>query len=872
MPQGSTSTKSLPYKYKDLKIYASTEWLAGNKKKYRQVFEKSDTSYVYAELSFINKQFEGTPWEVQVNLKCSSLNKSKKEICSLDITRQVSKHDHIVHIREGWGQKQKGSFWSKGKYVWEAFIDGKKLASKIFYIEETQKPRSKSNLPGLHIADVNFFEGDYDQNEANDTREYYTQFYDKETRYVYLETKFDNKIQWTHWMAEIFIRFYNSARELKGEVIRLQKIGKDQETFTITAGWGSNVKGSWRKGTYTVEIIHNERLLGTVDFNIGDSFEEGQSSVQYPNDLIEVGGDTITKTLSYKKTFKELNGLVGLHEVKKQIHHHTQYIKYLKLRQERGFEEASNMRLHSVFLGNPGTGKTTIAQMLGSIYHHLGLLTKGHVFEVDRVDLIGEFIGQTAPKVKEVIEKARGGVLLIDEAYALARSKDDSKDFGREAIELLVKEMDKPNCDFFVIAAGYPEEMEVFLNSNPGLSSRFRYRYEFNDYSMEELQRILEKMSDDAEVELTEQARSEMYSLIQKAYRKRDKSFGNARMVGKLLEQAKINAGIRVMSHYSSKTIRDEDLRLITKQDVLKLTKDNREKLVNLKVDEELLASAMVKLDALVGLSEIKNKINDLIRIIRFKTSRDDQVIGSINMHLVLVGNPGTGKTTIARIFADICKALGVLEKGHIIETDRQGLVAGYVGQTAIKTAKVIKEAQGGVLFIDEAYSLNKTGANNDFGDEAIQVLLKKMEDNRGKFFVFVAGYPDMMDSFLNMNPGLKSRFDHVLHFKDFSLDELVEIGKAFCKNLGYKMSSDGVKLLEKQLSKEYATKDKRFGNARRVRKYVDEIVKQQNLRLSQEENNLSPNYESLIKRIDVEQAIDRIDDQYVYSRDKIGF
>ena len=394
--------------------------------------------------------------------------------------------------------------------------------------------------------------------------------------------------------------------------------------------------------------------------------------------------------------------MIGLRNIKKQISEHTRYIKYLQLRKERGFNESGHMGLHSVFTGNPGTGKTSVARLLGAIYQHMGLLEHGHVHEVDRVDLIGEYIGQTAPKVKEAFEKASGGVLFIDEAYSLARNNEDSKDFGREVVELLVKEMSDPSCDFMVVVAGYPDEMKSFIASNPGLSSRFKYYYEFDDYNLSELQEILQSFCDRYEVSLSVQARESLHEMIQDKYRNRDKTFGNARLVEQLLEKAKINLGIRLMNKSQSKTLSDNELSQIKLQDVQKIKEPRKNSLEKYRSRRSLIGGCFESLDNLIGLKEIKERIHQLIEIIRYRSTGKSQITGKSNLHSVLVGNPGTGKTTVARILADIYKALGLLEKGHIVETDRQGMVAGFVGQTAIKTSRIVDRAMGGVLFIDE--------------------------------------------------------------------------------------------------------------------------------------------------------------------------
>ncbi len=835
MAEGYLHPEFKKFKFRELKVYASTEWLADNKKKYRQVFDRYETTYVYAELSFYNKYFDVEDWEVDIVLKCFSLKKGRKELCSLDLRRKVSKYDNIVYIREGWGNKAEGAFWKKGTYYWEAYLEGEKVATKYFYVEDA----GKDVLPGenayLEVQSLSLYEGPYDD-VTEDDRVYYRSFSSEETRYIYVEINLRNLHVNKSWQCELFTKFYNDARELKGQVVRLHRVEKRDEFIRITAGWGSNVKGSWRKDRYTAEVVFMDKLLAVVPFEVGDEFEEGVAGVLLPNRQSPV---VLTPEIDVNQSFEEvmakLDALIGLEAIKSQVRDHAKYIQFLQLRKEKGFDEKEEINVHSVFIGNPGTGKTTVAGMMGLLYKKMGLLSKGHVHEVDRVDLVGEYIGQTAPKVKEAIEKARGGVLFIDEAYALARSNDDSKDFGREVIEILVKEMSNGPGDLAVIVAGYPKEMKHFLDSNPGLKSRFKLYFEFSDYLPQELAQIADFASEEKGVKLTDAAWQKVNEIIIKAYRRRDRTFGNARFVYDLIEKSKINLGLRVMSSENPRGLEKEELARITFPDVEKLDFKPSRELPNIPVDEALLNESLNELNRLIGMDNIKAQINELVRLVRFYRETNRDVLNSFFLHTVFVGNPGTGKTTVARILTKIYKALGVLERGHMIETDRQGLVAGYVGQTAIKTAEKIDEAMGGVLFIDEAYSLTMKsgGAHGDFGDEAVQTLLKRMEDNRGNFFVFVAGYPDNMEAFLKANPGLSSRFDKVLRFEDYSPEELGQIALLMLGESGFVPTPEAETHLKNYLAFIYEYRDKYFGNARTVRNVITEAIKNQNLRLA---------------------------------------
>ena len=824
------------YKFRELKVYSSTEWLADNKKKYRQVFDRYETTYVYAELSFFNKNFDKEDWEINVELRCYKLKKGREEICRLPFeNRKVSKYDNVVFIREGWGNKGEGQFWKKGTYYWEAWIEGEKVATKYFYVEDAGKFSLGEPNPYLGVKSIRLYEGPYDD-LSEDDRKYFREFNSEETRYIYVELILENLHNSKSWQCELFTKFYNDARELKGQVIRLQRIERKDEIIKITAGWGSNVKGSWRKDHYAAEVIFMDRLLAVIPFEVGENFEEGLAAVMLPHQNKPV---IFTPDLDPSRTFEDvmlkMNSLIGLTEVKKNVRDHAKYISFLQLRKEKGFEEKEEINVHSVFIGNPGTGKTTVASMMGKLYQKMGLLSKGHVHEVDRVDLVGEYIGQTAPKVKEAIEKARGGVLFIDEAYALARSNDDSKDFGREVIEILVKEMSNGVGDMAVIVAGYPKEMKHFLDSNPGLKSRFKLFFAFSDYLPQELSQIARFACIEKSVVLSDRAGKLIDDIIINAFRDRDRSFGNARFVFDLIEKAKINLGLRVMSSEDPQQLEKEALSIIHYEDVKELRFKPVVELPNIPIDEALLEEAMVELDGLIGMTKVKEKIVEMVTLVRYFQESGKDVLNNFSLHTVFIGNPGTGKTTVARILTTIYKALGILERGHMIETDRQGLVAGFVGQTAIKTAAKIDEALGGVLFIDEAYALSQqaAGSHGDFGSEAIQTLLKRMEDHRGKFFIFVAGYPDNMERFLKTNPGLNSRFDKVLKFEDYEPAELMEIGRQMLAEKEITATTDAAEHLEKYFKFVYDYRDKYFGNARTVRSIILEAIKNQNLRLA---------------------------------------
>lgn len=531
------------------------------------------------------------------------------------------------------------------------------------------------------------------------------------------------------------------------------------------------------------------------------------------------------------KVLEELNSLIGMENVKREIQKRIEYIQFNKDLEGFGIkpDNIESTISHTVLYGNPGTGKTTVAKLLGKLYKAMGLLPSDHVVQVNREKLVGEYIGHTAPKTKSKIEEAIGGILFIDEAYSLT-NKGSKNDFGTEAIEILLEEMENRKGEFMVVVAGYEKEMKNFLEANPGLQSRFTQYFHLQDYTPDEMLEIACKMFGDKQRQVSQEAMDLLYKHFTDLWRKRDQYFSNARTVRNYVEKILQEQAQRCMK-VSKEQWTKEFLLVITVEDVRSILSIENKKTFDIPIDEELLSEALKQLNRNIGMDKVKKEIEKLITLVRYY-KEEGKNLKDLSAHIILTGNPGTGKTETARIISKIYQALGILEHGDLIEVNRDKLVSAYSGESEKLIANYIEQSIGGTLFIDEAYQLTQYGTH-DPGHKVIEVLLKYMEDRRGEFVVIVAGYHNKMEEFLNSNYGLRRRFTQQLQFDDYTPSELMEISIQLLQESGYQINDEAQEKLFSYYQSKYNNRDQTFGNAGFARNMVGELIKSLDFRMA---------------------------------------
>lgn len=456
-----------------------------------------------------------------------------------------------------------------------------------------------------------------------------------------------------------------------------------------------------------------------------------------------------------KSALDKLNDLIGLNSVKEEVKSFIKTTRYNEKRQKQG-KKTIELGLHSLFLGNPGTGKTTVARLLGEVMYEEGILPRKTFVEVDAGDLVAQHVGQTAPKTKNMLNKALGGVFFLDEAYSLTSRGT----FGQEALDTILKFMEDNRGNIMVIFAGYDNEMQDLLNMNSGLSSRFPNKFHFEDYSTEEITK-LGLISIDRDFKLDKEA---YINGIKKAYN--PKLCSNGRWI------REINGKLERMAISNT----DNDDNPVIDQSVI-------DKVLGLQ-KQNTSGNTLDELNKIIGLKKVKEEVQKFVEMSRMNQQRIENGFGAseLQLHSLFLGNPGTGKTTVARLLGKIMFEEGILPKDSFVEVDAGDLVGEHVGQTAPKTKKMLNKALGGVFFLDEAYSLT---SRSQYGQEALDTILKFMEDNRDDIMVIFAGYDKEMQDLLEMNSGLESRFPNEFHFENYTAEEITEIGLKMLNSKG---------------------------------------------------------------------------------------
>lgn len=568
-------------------------------------------------------------------------------------------------------------------------------------------------------------------------------------------------------------------------------------------------------------------------------------------------GDDIPKIRhrDAKKAIARLESLVGLENIKQSIMAHASLVSLNQRRMELGmFNHLPPM--HMVFTGNPGTGKTTVAELIGEIYYGMGVLSSGHLVEVDRSKLVGQYIGDTEKNTLNAIKSAAGGVLFIDEAYNLFTNDPDRRDFGMRVIETLLTYLSMEKTNMIVILAGYTVEMEHLLQSNPGLKSRFSYIFHFNDYTPEQLMKIGQFVMKKEQYEITPEAEKKLTQYVINAYSNKDEHFGNGRFITRLLTTKIIPNVSDRLYRSSSENVSPKDLVTITEADIPEIEGLHK----TLTWDSAIIDDALEQLNALAGLEHVKRALNDYVMMLRANYIHKMPLIRD-HMTWHFLGNTGTGKSTVAEILCSIMQGAGLLPTNHFSILNIEEF-ANANNQSAI-IEKAMLKASDGMLFLD-LDSPNYKQYNIDFLQFWIENKRKELNMNLAVVVARTNNEGDAVARNLVRHGVVPS--NHILVFDDFNQQELMEVFLYLLKRqFGLDIANDAKEVIVKCIEQMYRKRGNFAVNARTMQLMASTVAQVAQLRIFRDEGA----ERNIVIKADTD-SLEWDDDALLYR--KIGF
>lgn len=528
-------------------------------------------------------------------------------------------------------------------------------------------------------------------------------------------------------------------------------------------------------------------------------------------------------TGGYALSMRKLNDLVGLKKLKYSIESHLSLVRFAKLRSQNGLQ-ATIPPLHMVFTGNPGTGKTTVANLLGEIYASLGILKTGQVIQVDRKKLVGQYIGDTEENTKRALQQAHGNILFVDEAYNLVADPDDKKDFGPKVLDCLLDELSKESTDMIIILAGYPDEMEQLLKSNKGLQSRFPYTFHFEDYTEEELLEIAIRTAQNSNYKFSDEALERLKGLIHREIEhgsgREQKHFGNARFVTRLISTQIIpNMSRRVLAGDPMDSS-SAHLSLIEASDIPSSVKD-----ADCMIDEVLVNRTLKQIDELIGREDVKQTLHNLVSIARNKQQNGEDLIETIPLQWTFTGSTGTGKSSVAQLLAQLLHAF------HLISSDRTTQLRMSQMQnnswTPYEIDRILrdtmKQSGQGLLFIDM-----DDVANNHIDIQWLRCKLTSLTAEMPGSYAYVIAVDDRNNSAPLIDMPISTS---VIHFADYTADELLAILMQRLTKHGFKITDEAAQELLTHIRTLSGNRSRGSANARTIKHIYTAITSAAELR-----------------------------------------
>jgi len=801
------AASNINFKFKSIRTSTSDVIDFAGNKHYRTVFRLNEVETLFVDTELINKQFDEKSWEAEMIAVLFYMNGEQPvPVAQKERKIVIQETESVSHFTTIFSAEDFTGFtFREGVYRVQMIINGEAdLSDEIHLLEphdhfkdyfklldigfdkcvheETpgvQRPHSYRMLAAEGLTDVRF----YLVAENNLSREW---------TYEFIINIFD-----AHGMMK-------ASRVAKGNYYVPNRDGKRLLCFAIDLGAG--LENFWAKGEYKVELLCFDQSVTQLKFAIGDQ----DIPFNFSEELAMVNGEPKNTGSSQDKeeTLAKLYQLVGLRRVKEELTRICELVEFVKMRQENGFSDKLPL-MNMLFMGNPGTGKHTVAEIIGEIFYHSGTLTNGKVHRYRREDFTRPGYTMEEQLIREAITKSLGGILYIENAHELYPTSDPN-DPAIRIFNVLLSVLEQEQPALLVILAGDTAELQALADGIVEMKKCFPHQFIFDDYTADELMEITRQMLVKRQFKFTPEAENKFFDMLKDCCTAKDSGFSNGRFIEECLEDASSRMAKRLMAN-PGETYSKEDMMLILADDIETCKQPDPNKSLDL-------------FHEMVGSKELKNSLVNYINYVYFIRERQKHGYADIipPLHMIFTGNWGTGKTTVARMLGEIFESAGILETSNVIVRNRGELV----GDGSIPPQQIamytFEQARGGLLFLEDAHILFQ----DNVGAAALGVIFSQLSPtDNGDTIVILSGAPDEMQKALANNPKVKALFPYHFHFADYTPDELMEIAVQKIAEKNYTLhpkAKDAFYALVTQVCEE---RDKYFGNALFVEKIVDKAI-----------------------------------------------
>lgn len=783
-------------------------------KNYRTVYGIGELENLYVDTEIFNREYAREAWEAVLTIRLFRLE-NQKAVCVCEKTGKIKieKEDSILVFEEMLQKAElKDQLWNEGVYRVLADVNGiAGQSDDIYVIGGNGRPEEYFRL--LHAG----LDRCCEESEVEAQKRLHSyQIFDinglQNIRFFLMAQNLTGK----EWVYEFMIRVLNKDGSIRVmQIVKSAQFIKDQSggsilCFAIDLGERESFVET---GEYTVSVSCFGQLVLSLGFVIGAK----DVPYDFEQEVLADGGEMVVKpkltaTYSVKdrdEIMDRLYRLVGLRKVKEEITQIMDYAEFVRLRRENGFGDVFP-QMHLVFTGHPGTGKNTVAEMIGELYQKLGLLKNGRVNHYGRRELVREGTSAEEQLVRQAVKNSTGGILFIDQAGDFFQPEDQN-DRGIVALGILFNILTRENPEVLVILADVGEEIDTMMEALPDLQRLFSRRLCFEDYTPEELMEITRYKLEKLEYRFTPAAEEKFFKQLKLACRANEVDFTNGRYIDEQIEQAAVRMSRRLMANRSGE-YKKEDLMLITDEDILAVPEGDPGK-------------SLEKLNAMIGLGNLKSSIVQHLNYVYFIRERQKHGFADTMppLNMIFCGNPGTGKMTVAKMMGEIYHAVGILSRPGVVVQDARNFMTegGVAPQQAAEV--LMNMAAGGILYIDHADVLPQ----NEFGLAFFEALLSEISlEECGDAIVILGGYPDRVDKMMEMNPALKNYFPYTFMFNDYTPEELMQIAENKLTEKNYVFHPKAKEMFAELIRKAYENRNKNFGNALLVEKIVDMAIR----------------------------------------------